>query len=50
MAVLQAWLRQPVVTAAVVVVVVALVLGLRAYWRHRDARRRLDPEVAAPLD
>ena len=50
MAVLQAWLRQPVVTAAAVVVVIALVLGLRAYWRHRDARRRLDPEVAAPLD
>ena len=37
-------------TALVLLVVIALVLGLRAYWRRRDARRRLDPEVAAPLD
>ena len=50
MAVLQAWLREPAVTAAVIVVVITLVLILRAHWRRRDARRRLDPEIAAPLD
>lgn len=50
MAVIQAWLRNPLVTAAVLVVVAALVLILRRRWRRRDARRALDPEVAAPLE
>ncbi|WP_144790249.1 DedA family protein [Kocuria palustris] len=50
MAVIQAWLREPLITAAVLVVLIALVIVLRAHWRRRDARRRLDPEIAAPLD
>lgn len=48
MAVIQAWLRNPLVTALVIVVVIALVLVLRRHERRRRARSAPDPHGTDP--
>lgn len=49
MAVVYAWLSRPLITALVVVGVIALILALRWHARRRRDQAALDPQIADPL-